>query len=100
MFYPPQELIQSLGFDTVEWDVSSEKQQLVIYRRDRSLHLLIHTKKVNQDSSLATCMHLVSNAIATPLHTAGSFDLQSSDSTAGAVYWSQPTGLQDKHHCI
>jgi hypothetical protein len=38
--------MQSLEFGSVEWDVSSEKQQLVIYRRDRSLHLLIHTKKV------------------------------------------------------
>ena len=70
-FYHTQELIQSLGFESVEWDVSSEKQQLVVYRRDRSLHLLIHTKKVNP---LATCMHQ-SVQLSMSLHTAGSSDL-------------------------
>lgn len=35
-----------MRFDSVEWDVSSEKKQLVIYRKDLSLHLLIHTSKV------------------------------------------------------
>ena len=37
----------SLGFAGLEWDASAEKQELVIYRKDKTLNLLIHTKKAS-----------------------------------------------------
>ena len=39
-----QEMIESFSFENVEWDVSSGK--FVMDRKDHSLHLIIHTKKV------------------------------------------------------
>ena len=42
----PQLLLQSLGFEGLEWDVSAEKHELVLYRKDHSIRLLIHCKKV------------------------------------------------------
>ena len=41
-----QEMIESFNFSSVEWDMSSEKRQVEIYRKDRSLYVLIHSKKV------------------------------------------------------
>ncbi len=73
----------------MEWEVSSEKQQLVIYRRDRSLHLLIHIKKVRSTESIQVYIML-------PSHTlAGGSDLQPCDSPAGAVHWGQLAGIKN-----
>ena len=38
--------MESVRFESVEWDVSADKHQVVVYRKDCSLHILIHTKKV------------------------------------------------------
>jgi len=49
-------LLQSLGFEGLEWDVSAEKHELVLYRKDRSVRLLIHCKKAVLVHSVATRM--------------------------------------------
>ena len=45
-FFLPQVLLQSLGFEGLEWDTSGEKNELVLYRKDHSLKLLLQSKKV------------------------------------------------------
>ena len=44
---PPQSLVVSLSYEAVEWDVSSKKQQLLLLKKDKSLHILVHTKMVH-----------------------------------------------------
>ena len=43
---PRQSLVVSLSYEAVEWDVSSKKQQLLLLKKDKSLHILVHTKMV------------------------------------------------------
>ena len=43
----PQSLVVSLSYEAVEWDVSSKKQQLLLLKKDKSLHILVHTKMVH-----------------------------------------------------
>ena len=52
-------LLQSLGFEGLEWDTSGEKNELVLYRKDHSLKLLLQSKKVRNCqpvSSFQPCM--------------------------------------------
>ena len=39
-------LLQSLGFKGLEWDVSGEKNELVLYRKDHSMKMLLQSRKV------------------------------------------------------
>ena len=41
-----QELLQNLGFEGLEWDVSGEKNELVVYRKDHSMKMLLQSRKV------------------------------------------------------
>lgn len=50
-FWFLQVFIDSLALDGVEWDVSA-KNQLALYRKDRSVNLLIQTKQVGNTVSV------------------------------------------------
>ena len=41
-----QELLQSLSFEGLEWDISGEKNELVVYRKDHSMKMLLQSRKV------------------------------------------------------
>lgn len=51
-----QVFIDSLPLDSVEWDIS-EKNQLILYRKDRSVNLVIQTKLVSNDEQIGIYMY-------------------------------------------